>query len=64
MNLKDGDDLLIADSAAAFADAVLRLYSDEMLWQHLAAGGKRNIEAHFSRARAKRTLATLVGIEI
>ena len=64
MGLNDGDDLLIADSPAAFADAVVRLYNDQKLWDHLAEGGKRNIEAHFSRARAKRTLATLVGVEV
>lgn len=62
MDLNDGEDLLIADSPQAFADAVLRLYNNEQLWNHLAEGGKRNIEANFSRGRAKRTLAELVGI--
>jgi len=64
MNLMDGEELLIADSAQAFANAVLRLYTDEALWSHLAEGGKRSIEANFSRARARRTLAKLVGIEM
>jgi glycosyltransferase involved in cell wall biosynthesis len=64
MNVHDGADLLIADSAEAFADAVIRLYNDEILWNHLVEGGKRSIEANFSRARAKRTLAKLIGIEI
>jgi glycosyltransferase involved in cell wall biosynthesis len=63
MNLQGGEDLLIADSPQAFADAVLRLYNDESLWDHLVAGGKRSVQANFSRTRAKRTLAALVGIE-
>ncbi len=64
MDLKDGEDLLIADSPQAFADAVVRLYNDENLWNRLALGGRSNVEKNFSRARAKRTLATLVGIEL
>ena len=64
MNLQDGEDLLIADSPQAFAAAVVRLYNDQTLWEHLAEGGKRNIGKHFSRARAKQTLAELVSIDI
>ena len=64
MNLQDGEDLLIADTPQAFADAVLRLYTDEALWNHLVAGGKRSIQANFSRTRAKATLAALVGIQM
>jgi glycosyltransferase involved in cell wall biosynthesis len=64
MNLQDGEDLLIADSPQAFANAVLRLYNDEALWNHLVEGGKRSIEANFSRTRAKGTLAALVGVDV
>lgn len=64
MDLQDGENLLIADSPEAFADAVVRLYNDEELWCRLAEGGRRNIRDHFSRSRAKRTLATLVGVEM
>ncbi len=64
MDLKDGEDLLIADSPQAFADAVVRLYNDVILWERLALGGRRNVERNFSRARAKRTLAEVVGIDL
>ena len=63
MDLTDNEDLLIADSPEAFADSVIRLYNDEELWNHLAERGKRNIEVNFSRARAKCTLAELVGVQ-
>jgi len=64
MDLQDGEDLLMADSPQAFADAVVRLYNDEDLWNRVAEGGRRNIQGNFSRDRAKRTLARMVGIEV
>jgi len=48
MHLRAGEDVLVADAAQAFADAVLRLYGDQALWQQLAANGLRNVERHFS----------------
>jgi len=53
MHLTDGQDVLVADSAAAFAGAVLRLHGDEALWQRLSAAGLRNIERHFSLDAAR-----------
>ena len=35
MYLQDGDNVLVADDAAGFADAVVRLYHDGALWQQL-----------------------------
>ncbi len=48
MHLRNGEDVLVADDAAAFAEAVLRLYRDEALWQRLADNGMANVERHFS----------------
>jgi glycosyltransferase involved in cell wall biosynthesis len=48
MHLLAGEDVLVADAAQAFADAVLQLYGDQALWQRLAANGLRNVERHFS----------------
>ena len=62
MDLHDGEDLLIAESPETFASAIVRLYSDETLWNRLAGGGQRNIRQHFSRARAKQTLAGILGV--
>lgn len=53
MHLVDGFDVLVADDAAAFADAVLRLHSDEVLWERIAANGRDNVARHFSLAAAR-----------
>lgn len=56
MHLRDGEDVLIADTAADFAAAVLRLYRDEALWQTLAANGLDNVRRHFSPDAARPTV--------
>lgn len=61
MFLADGETVLLADDAAAFADAVVRLYGDEPLWNRLSNGGIEVMERHFSFAAAKRALEALVG---
>lgn len=52
MHLVDGVDALVADDADAFAAAVVRLYSDPVLWQRLAEGGLANVTEHFSMEAA------------
>ncbi|MDQ1092384.1 glycosyltransferase involved in cell wall biosynthesis [Xanthomonas sacchari] len=56
MHLRDGEDVLIADDPAAFADAIVQLYADPALWQRLADNGLRNIETHFSLDAARTTV--------
>lgn len=56
MHLRDGEDVLVADSAEAFAAAVLRLYDDAALWQALAANGLENVARHFSLDAARGTV--------
>jgi GT2 family glycosyltransferase len=53
MHLQDGRDVLVADDAQAFADAVLRLYEDEELWNQLARNGLENVARHFSLDAAR-----------
>ncbi|MNM42547.1 hypothetical protein D3C81_533890 [compost metagenome] len=53
MHLHDGQDVLVADEAQAFADATVRLYNDQALWQQLSANGLRNISQHFSMDAAR-----------
>lgn len=48
MHLDDGHNVLVADDAAGFADAVVRLYDDAVLWQRLAENGRINLQQHFS----------------
>ena len=58
MFLVDQQDILIADSAADFAQAIVRLYGDRELWQRLRAGGLENTRRHFSREAARSSLRT------
>ena len=53
MHLRDGEDVLVADAADAFADAVVRLYRDRALWERLAANGLASVERHFSPDAAR-----------
>ncbi|HWU71211.1 MAG TPA: glycosyltransferase [Pseudoxanthomonas sp.] len=56
MHLRDGHDVLVADSPADFADAVIRLYQDEALWNVLACNGMTNIAEHFTLDAARDTV--------
>lgn len=53
MHLRDGADVLVGEDADAFADAVVRLYRDPVLWHQLAQNGLRNVEQHFSLDAAR-----------
>ena len=59
MHLRDGEDVLVADAAVAFADAVLRLHDDEALWSRLAANGRVSVATHFSLDAARATVRAL-----
>ncbi|HST53298.1 MAG TPA: glycosyltransferase [Pyrinomonadaceae bacterium] len=48
MFLRDGEEALIADSPQDFAAAVVRLYSDARLWQHLSDNAHAHVERNFS----------------
>lgn len=64
MHVVDGREVLVAESAADFAAAVLRLYGDEALWNALSAAGLANVEEHFSLAAARATLARVLGWDL
>lgn len=53
MHLCDGVDVLVADEAQAFADAVVRAYRDEGLWNQLSRNGLDNVTRHFSMDAAR-----------
>ncbi len=60
MHLVDGQDVLVADDASAFAQAVVRLYRDQALWQQLAEGGMENTRRYFSREAVRLPLRALL----
>ena len=56
MHLRDGQDVLVGDTADAFADAVVRLYRDEALWTTLSRNGLDSVTTHFSLDSARETV--------
>jgi glycosyltransferase involved in cell wall biosynthesis len=60
MFLTPEQDVLVADDAKAYADAIVRLYHDETLWNRLATGGRANIRTHFSRDVARSAITRLI----
>ncbi len=60
MHLVDGQDVLVADDASDFAQAVVRLYQDPALWQRLAQGGMENTRRFFSREAVRLQLRALL----
>jgi GT2 family glycosyltransferase/glycosyltransferase involved in cell wall biosynthesis len=44
MELRDGEHALIADDAASFAAAIVRLVSDDELWARLSRRGKEHVD--------------------
>jgi GT2 family glycosyltransferase len=50
MGFADGQELLIADTAAEFAEAVARVYNDRELWQQLSEAGYSFVQTHLTPA--------------
>jgi glycosyltransferase involved in cell wall biosynthesis len=48
MHVESGNDVLVAENAQTFADAVIRAHDDEALWNHLSACGLENVRRYFS----------------
>lgn len=57
MNLRDGEDVLIADDADAFAAAVVSAYTDPELWSRLATNGRRAVAESLSVQKVQADLA-------
>ncbi len=58
MGLVNERDILIANSAEAFAGMVARCYSDEKLWTRVASGGRRTIARRYAPSTVGGLLAT------
>jgi GT2 family glycosyltransferase len=60
MSLTPDEDVLVAETAEGFAEAIYRLYNDPVLWERLCAGGRDSIRTHFSRDAAAAALEELL----
>ena len=52
------------DAIRAFADALVRAYSDEATWEKLSRAGVDNVRRHVSRETAKRALASVLRLDL
>jgi glycosyltransferase involved in cell wall biosynthesis len=60
MHLGAGKEVLVADDADAFAEAVAQLYTNEPLWQALSRAGLEHTERHFSFSAARVAVQALI----
>jgi O-antigen biosynthesis protein len=61
MHVQSGEEVLVAESADAYADAIVRLYNDENLWKRLSTGGLGNVLKHFSFEAAEKAIHRIFG---
>jgi O-antigen biosynthesis protein len=64
MHLVDGESVLVADTAEAMSEAVMRLHQDTVLWQRLSAGGLEVMKRYFSFAAAERAVRAALAPEV
>jgi len=60
MSLTDGENILVADGAKAFAEAVAKIYQDEVLWNHISRNGLAFAEQAWGAEAAWGTLAGIL----
>jgi glycosyltransferase involved in cell wall biosynthesis len=60
MGLAHEIDAMIAENTADFAEAAIRLYSDDSLWQRMSCGGQSLMKRNFSKDAIGRVLAPLL----
>jgi len=59
MSLQPGKEIVIADTPAAFAEAIIKTYSSETDWNKLSENGREKTRALFSIAAARKQLKQL-----
>jgi O-antigen biosynthesis protein len=62
MMLTDGENVLIRDDEADFADAVLRLYDDKQLWDRLSAASLSYIDNGYSVQRGIARVRQIINV--
>lgn len=60
MELRDGHNILVADTPARFADAIVHVYTDAVLWEHLSGAGLTAVRDNFSSDASVRRVAAVV----
>ena len=56
LGLRDGEHILVGDEPNDFAERIVKLYSDENLWNRLSANGLSFVEKNWSMERATQAI--------
>jgi glycosyltransferase involved in cell wall biosynthesis len=62
MYLEDGKHALIANHPEDFAQAIIKLMTDDLLWKSISAAGKQRIEEKFGVSSLKNSISGLLDI--
>ena len=62
MRLEHGVQAMVADDPDAFADAVVAVHEDPVLWRRLAEGATAHVEANFSARAAGRAIEGILSL--
>lgn len=62
MWLVERHDVMIADDADGFVDAIVELYQDSELWMRLSDNGLENVQQHFSEETARAVLEDILAV--
>jgi glycosyltransferase involved in cell wall biosynthesis len=60
MNLRHGEHVMVADTAADFADAIMKAYNDDELWTALSRNGASKFEEMYSHAAGAPKIIALI----
>jgi O-antigen biosynthesis protein len=60
MGLIDGVDVLVADTAEKFAEKIIKLYSDQALWNQLSNNSLNFMQCNYSYKKGKKNLEGLL----
>jgi GT2 family glycosyltransferase len=64
MGLTNNEDVLIVDLPEQFASSVVKLYSDNALWNRLSENGLEKVRKNYSLESAKEKLESFIGLSV
>jgi len=63
MDVRDGQEIILADEPGEFANGVTMVLRDEALWETLSRNGRASVSRQFSTSIARQGLRNLMGFE-
>jgi GT2 family glycosyltransferase/glycosyltransferase involved in cell wall biosynthesis len=63
MSLRNGENVLVADEAKKFAEALVGLYTDQELWERLSNESLQYVEDMYSRTRALGIMQEVLAVD-